>query len=242
MTSKRVTRSSKSSSKSHSLASTDDSQSEDETVVSENRDLSHYYSSNQNGREQISSNLKHFLAEFDIEVESRGRLLVLKAENTANSLRNAFELELLRIPTNIRKMKWREFKQKYGADIDNITDEKINKLKESFESTPFARRVKTILESTSKDPTNSTARRVTRSQSQIIEQTGNILPADLPKTPRHYMRGENLISINGSPVTFENESTTMTTTATSTATAAASKIGGGTKTKARGNLTKKKEK
>eukprot|EP00026_Physarum_polycephalum_P018024 Phypoly_transcript_19454.p1 GENE.Phypoly_transcript_19454~~Phypoly_transcript_19454.p1 ORF type:complete len:215 (+),score=31.86 Phypoly_transcript_19454:52-696(+) len=55
------------------------------------------------------------LEEYDLEVEKKVRSLRSQVEDSVLSIRHALQVEMMRLPLNVRKMKVREFKAKYGA-------------------------------------------------------------------------------------------------------------------------------
>eukprot|EP00742_Colponemidia_sp_Colp-10_P007099 GILJ01007622.1.p1 GENE.GILJ01007622.1~~GILJ01007622.1.p1 ORF type:complete len:212 (-),score=42.03 GILJ01007622.1:218-853(-) len=102
------------------------------------------------------------LEEFQLEIDSRCRALQTSAEDVILSLRNAFHVELMKIPKKIRMMPLSEFQAAYEGDISDILKADIQKMQQQMEAKHKAMTPK----STRKKPRTSPKKAVAESGTQ----------------------------------------------------------------------------
>lgn len=120
------------------------------------------------------------LEDLKIQIEAKCNQIQKDADFMVTSIQQSFHLELIKLPTQVKKMTLAKFKEEYGANIDLLTVSKSKPVNaQLFESAVKPKMQQSVFETPMIN------------RSQLIPQT--------PGT-RNPREGEVIVSTNGSPL------------------------------------------
>lgn len=160
--------------------------------------------------------IEAFFEDLDVETEARCKTILLQAEHHCDSIRNAYAIEITKLPKKVRSMNAQEFCEQFDGDISLVIERDRKKIMEGLNAIP--QDGQTILRTTrsktrmlNRTESNSQSARLPlatpgtsrtlRSRRPLATPAGGF-NQQLPETPASRMprRGESIMSVNGSPL------------------------------------------
>ena len=161
--------------------------------------------------------IEAFFEDLDVETEARCKTILLQAEHHCDSIRNAYAIEITKLPKKVRAMNAQEFCEQFDGDISLVIERDRKKIMEGLNDA-IPQEGQTVLRTTRSrtrilsraEANNQSARlplatpgttRTLRSRRPLATPAGGF-NQQLPETPASRMprRGESIMSINGSPL------------------------------------------
>jgi len=156
--------------------------------------------------------VNEMLTDLEVEIESRCAQIKKEADFMAISLRQTFNMELFKLPSDVQKMSLTRFRDEFGESVEAVTKSALsgNTTKGGF-AVPLPRSVNSS-SSSARGSIYSTATKSQRPPSHRVFQTpsqptrgavganhNSIIP-ETPSNARMPKEGETILSANGSPL------------------------------------------
>lgn len=137
------------------------------------------------------------LQDLDLDVESRCMQIQKEIDFMATSIQQAFHLELIKLPTAVKKMSLSKFKQEFGDSLETVTKVAIagssTQPKTSFASASNNRNVPMSAVKSTRNRPNSSVFQTPSNPGKV----SSLMPGTAMRAPRE---GEMILSSNGSPL------------------------------------------
>ena len=129
------------------------------------------------------------LYDLGTQVEAKAALLKKDIEFSATSIKQAFQIELIKLPSQVKKMSLRQFQQEFGESLEAVTLAAIEGINSS--------------KSIKKNSLLMTATKASRNENTVFQtpsRSHGVSVAATPGTSRKAKENEMLYSANGSPL------------------------------------------
>jgi len=143
--------------------------------------------------------LESMMQDLDLDIESRCQQLQKEIDFMATSIQQAFHLELIKLPTQVKQMSLSKFKQEYGDSLEAVT-------KGAMKGSSKTAIVKESIGHNARASANipSSAVKINKTNNNIFETPSNpnksrssLCSGTIMRAPQE---GEKILSSNGSPL------------------------------------------
>jgi len=134
------------------------------------------------------------LQDLDLDVESRCLQIQKEIDFMATSIQQAFQLELIKLPTQVKQMPLSKFKQEFGDNLETVT--KVAIAGTTAKTKPTTTNNRNAPMSAVKSTRNRPDSSVFQTPSNP-SKTSSLMPGTAMRAPRE---GEMILSSNGSPL------------------------------------------